>query len=76
MQNSLPWQIWVALSAPSALAILGILLNQSRLNSLETNVTRRIERIEDKVESLTALVHSKVKEALRRGVIREPDGGV
>lgn len=56
----LSWQVWLALGAPSALALVGILLNQNGHNRLD----RRIERLGDEVKGIRDLIHSEVKALL------------
>ncbi len=44
-----PLQLWAVIAAPSILALIGILLNQSGLHRLEQRVDGRIDRVEQRL---------------------------
>lgn len=64
-------QLWVVIAAPSILALVGILLNQSGLHQVENRLGARIDRLETRMDRLetrmTTMIdywHTDVKDLL------------
>jgi len=59
-------QLWVVIAAPSILALIGILLNQTGLH----RVDGRIDRVEQRMDQMMDIWNRDVKDLL--GLISDP----
>jgi len=57
-------QLWVVIAAPSILALIGILLNQTGLNRVEDRLGARIDRMESRLNQAIDIWNSDVKDLL------------
>jgi hypothetical protein len=57
-------QLWVVIAAPSILALVGILLNQTGLHRLENRLDGRIDSVERRLDQMMDIWNRDVKDLL------------
>lgn len=57
-------QLWVVIAAPSILALIGILLNQTGLHRVEDRLGTRMDRIEQRMDQMVDVWNRDVKDLL------------
>jgi hypothetical protein len=57
-------QLWVVIAAPSILALVGILLNQTGLNRVEDKLGTRMDRLETRMDRMMDIWNRDVKDLL------------
>lgn len=55
-------QLWVVIAAPSILALIGILLNQTGLYRVEDRLGTRIDRVEQRMDQMVDVWNRDVKD--------------
>jgi len=57
-------QVWVVIAAPSILALIGIVLNQTGLHRVEDRLGARIDRLEQRTDQMMDIWNRDVKDLL------------
>jgi hypothetical protein len=57
-------QLWVVIAAPSILALVGILLNQTGLHHLEQRLGGRVDSVEQRMNQMMDIWNRDVKDLL------------
>lgn len=57
-------QLWVVIAAPSILALVGILLNQTGLNRVDARIDRVEQRLGERMDRMMDIWNRDVKDSL------------
>jgi hypothetical protein len=57
-------QLWVVIAAPSILALIGILLNQTGMHRVEDRLGTHIDRVEQRIDQMMDIWNRDVKDLI------------